>query len=139
MTPAAGLVRRMRRMTDTDREHFRRILEQKRVSIMNDLGLLEHHLAATSAESSGELIYSDHMPDLGSDAMEREKAFMFASRDGAYLNQIEEALRRISEGTYGICRVCDKPIPHPRLEAVPTTKICVGCKEATENGGARRP
>ena len=116
-------------MTDSDREHFRRILQEKRIQIMTDLGLLEPHMAATSAESSGELIYSDHMGDLGSDAMEREKAFLFASRDGVYLAQIEEALKRVENDTYGVCHVCETEIPHARLEAVPTTKICVACKE----------
>jgi len=121
---------RRRRMRTEDREYFKRMLEEKRESIMHDLGLLETHLMkATSAESSGDQIYSDHMPDLGSDAMEREKAFMFASRDGAYLGQLESALKRLDEGTYGVCRVCGVDIPRARLEAVPTTKICVSCKE----------
>ena len=96
---------------------------------MEDLGLLEElSMNETSANSSGGLIYSDHMPDMGSDAMEREKAFLFASRDGAYLAQLEDALKRIQEGTFGICRECSEKIPADRLEAVPTTTICVPCK-----------
>ena len=93
---------------------------------------------STSAESSGDLIYSDHMSDLGSASMEREKAFMFASRDGAYLEHLEEAIQRLEDGTYGICRVCGTKIPQARLEAVPTTKICVSCKEAEAQQKARR-
>ena len=117
-------------MTTEDRDFFKRMLEEKRVSIMRDLGLLEaHSMKATSAESSGDQIYSDHMPDLASDAMERDKAFMFASRDGVYLGQLEKALQRLEEGTYGVCRLCEVDIPRARLEAVPTTKICVSCKE----------
>ena len=118
-------------MTENDLEHFRALLEEKRLSIMNDLGLLEaHSMNATPADSSGDLIYSDHMPDLGSDAIEREKAFLFASRDGAYLFQLEEALQRIQDRTFGVCRACGKDIPKERMEAVPTTTICVPCKEA---------
>ena len=117
-------------MTTQDRDFFKRMLEEKRVSIMHDLGLLEtHSMNTTSAESSGDQIYSDHMPDLASDAMEREKAFMFASRDGVYLGQLEKALRRLEDGSYGVCRLCDVSIPRARLEAVPTTEICVSCKE----------
>lgn len=118
-------------MTEQDLRKFKKLLEEKRLSIVQDLGLLEaHSMHATSAESSGDLIYSDHMPELGSDAIEREKAFFFASRDGVYLSQIEEALRRVQDGTFGICRACKKKIPKERLEAVPTTTICVPCKEA---------
>lgn len=117
-------------MTDTDLDYFRRLLEEKRISITKDLGLLQSHsMKATSADSSGDLIYSDHMPDLGSDAIEREKAFLFASRDGNYLSQLEDAMKRIEDGSFGVCRACGKKIPKERMEAVPTTTICVPCKE----------
>ena len=59
--------------------------------------------------------YSDHMPELGSDSIEREKAFLFASRDGAYLTQVEDALQRIKAGTFGACRLCTKAIPRKRV------------------------
>lgn len=116
-------------MTEEELEHFRTLLAEKRLEIMRDLGVLEEHsMNETSANSSGGLIYSDHMSDLGSDAMEREKAFLFASRDGAYLAQLEKALARIKGGTFGDCRECSQEIPVGRLEAVPTTTVCVPCK-----------
>lgn len=124
-----GVLRRQR-VTRDDLDYFRRVLEVKQKSILDDLGLIEtYSMKTTSAESSGDQIYSDHMPDLGSDAMEREKAFMFASRDGAYLEQLDRALTRIQDGSYGVCRVCGVDIARARLEAVPTTRICVSCKE----------
>lgn len=117
---------------------FKVLLEEKRLSMMQDLGVLQtHSMKTTAAESSGDLIYSDHMGELGSATMEREKAFMFASRDGVYLDQIEKALTRIEKGTFGLCRVCGCDIPIARLEAVPTAKTCVPCKE-NENGQARK-
>ena len=117
-------------MTEQDLEYFKNLLETKRTSIVKDLGTLQSHsMQSTSAESSGDLTYSDHMPDLGSATMEREKAFLFAARDGAYLDQIEAALTRIQNRKFGVCRECKSPIPRARLEAVPTTQICVPCKE----------
>lgn len=122
-----------------DLEHFKRLLEEKRLSIMRDLGLLEtRSMSTTTVDASGGPVYSDHMPELGSDAIEREKAFLFASRDGAYLAQVEEALKRIQAGTFGVCRACGKPIPKERMEAVPTTTICVPCKEAEHQKQKRR-
>ena len=119
-------------------EQFKVLLKEKQMSIMQDLGLLQmHSMKTTAAESSGDLTYSDHMGELGSSTMEREKAFMFASRDGVYLDQIEKALKRIEDGTFGLCRVCGCEIPVARLEAVPTAKTCVPCKE-NENGEARK-
>ncbi len=126
-------------MEQHDRDYFKQILVDKRDEIRNDLGVLESHsMKKTSAESSGDLIYSDHMSDMGSAAMDREKAFLFASRDGAYLEQLEKAIERIDDGTYGVCRVCRTEIPKARLEAVPTTKICVSCKEAEAQQEAKR-
>ncbi len=117
-------------MTNRDLEYFRNLLETKRTSIVKDLGTLQSHsMQITSAESSGDLTYSDHMPDLGNSTMEREKAFLFAARDGAYLDQIEAALARIKKREFGTCRACATPIPRERLEAVPTTEVCVPCKE----------
>ena len=118
-------------MTDTELARYKAMLEEKRISIMRDLGMLEEHSTrATTVESASGPMYSDHMPELGSDSMEREKAFLFASRDGVYYTQLEDALRRVADGTYGVCRECGKDIPTERLEAVPTTTICVPCKEA---------
>lgn len=117
-------------MTNEDLKYFKNLLETKRTSIVKDLGTLQSHsMQITSAESSGDLTYSDHMPDLGNATMEREKAFLFAARDGAYLDQIEAALARIKNREFGMCRACETPIPRARLEAVPTTEICVPCKE----------
>ena len=126
-------------MTNQDLEYFKKLLESKRSSIVKDLGTLQSHsMQITSAESSGDLTYSDHMPDLGNSTMEREKAFLFAARDGAYLDQIDAALTRIKNDAaltriknrkFGVCRACKSPIPRARLEAVPTTEICVPCKE----------
>ena len=117
-------------MTNQDLKYFKKLLETKRSSIVKDLGTLQSHsMQITSAESSGDLTYSDHMPDLGNSTMEREKAFLFAARDGAYLDQIDAALTRIQKREFGRCRACDAPIPRARLEAVPTTEICVPCKE----------
>ena len=117
-------------MTQQDLDYFEKLLETKRTSIVKDLGTLQSHsMQITSAESSGDLTYSDHMPDLGNSTMEREKAFLFAARDGAYLDQIEAALMRIKKHKFGVCRTCKTPIPRARLEAVPTTEICVPCKE----------
>jgi DnaK suppressor protein len=67
--------------------------------------------------------------------MEREKTFLFASRDDKYLKQIEAAIERVDNGTYGICRVTGKVISKERLEAVPTTTISYEAKlKETKSG-----
>ena len=116
-------------MTHQELAYFKDLILRKRAEMLKDLGHIEQQsMNVTTSESSGGSSYSDHMPDLGSDAMEREKAFMFASRDGAYLAHLDGALERIVAGTFGICRACGGEISKERLEAVPNATMCVVCK-----------
>jgi RNA polymerase-binding protein DksA len=97
---------------------------------------LEHSIEKvknTGMEASGDTSYSLHMADQGTDAMEREKAFLFAQRDEKFLIQLENALERIKVGTFGICKSCGVKILPARLKAVPTTAICIKCKTEKES------
>ena len=76
------------------------------------MGHLENTvLKINQRDSAGDLSgYSFHMADVGTDAMEREKAFLFASAEGRTLLEINEALRRVYRGEYGVCESCGLPI-----------------------------
>ena len=117
-------------MKKEDLEYFKKLLEKKRAEVQKNIEYLRNvALDSTNQEASGDhSAYSFHMADQGTDAMEREKAFLFASRDEKYIRQIDEALERIENGTYGICRVTGKEIGKERLEAVPTTTISYEAK-----------
>ena len=117
-------------MTKKDLQNFKSILQKKREEILKNIEYLHKVvLDSTNQEASGDhSAYSFHMADQGTDAMEREKAFLFASRDEKYLKQIDSAFERIKNGTFGICRVCENESGKARLEAVPTTTICFSCK-----------
>lgn len=110
---------------------FKAILEEMKDETLETIERLRQTAYETNyRESSGDHAgYTSHMADQGTDAMEREKAFLFLSREEKFLRQIEDALQRIELGEYGICRVCGKEIDEKRLEAVPTTRICVECKQ----------
>ena len=113
-----------------DAQHFKELLLKKRMQILRDLGYIEDSAIKNSlADYTGDAsTYSYHMADQGTDAQEREKAIMFAGREGKYLAQIETALKRIEEGTYGICVVTGQPIEYARLEAIPTTTKSAAAK-----------
>jgi len=117
-------------MKKSDLKYFKELLEKKRAEVIKNIEYLRNvALDNTNQEASGDhSAYSFHMADQGTDAMEREKAFLFASRDEKYLKQINEALERIENGTYGICRVTGNEIGRERLEAVPTTTISYEAK-----------
>ena len=119
-------------MTKKELEHFKKIILEKKKEVIKNLEYLRSTvLDSTTREATGDhSAYSYHMADQGTDNMEREKAFLFAARDEKYLKQLEMALERIENGSYGVCRVCQKEIDHKRLEAVATTTICFDCKVA---------
>ncbi len=109
--------------------HFREIILQKKKEILEELeNLKESMMDVTTGEYVSEnSTYSLHM-EQGTDAMEREKTFLFASREGKFLNYLEDALKRIEKGDYGHCVDCGKLIEKERLEAVPHAQLCVQCK-----------
>lgn len=128
-------------MNKKDQEYFKKILLKKRKELLKNIEYLKDITSSsTNQEASGDhSAYSFHMADQGTDAMEREKAFLFASRDDKYLKQIEAALERIESGKYGICRVTGKDIGRERLEAVPTTTISYEAKMQESKAGRHIP
>lgn len=117
--------------------HLEKRLMEERARVMKELGYYDESFNATLQSSDGDLSsYSFHMADQGTDAMEREKAFLFASKEGRQLYQIDSALRRLYKepADFGACEVCGEPIKWERLEALPYATLCIECKEREENG-----
>ena len=119
-----------------DLKYFEEMILQKRDEIMASMQKEEETLRdGTQKESSGDLsAYSVHMPDQGSDAIAREMGFLFAAREEKFVTHLEEALSRIKDGTFGICRSCGEGISKPRLKAVPNATECIDCKSKREPG-----
>jgi RNA polymerase-binding transcription factor DksA len=89
-------------MRKRELERFEKKLLARRLELLEDMNLLKGRNAATIRDATGEHShYTYHMADLATDAMEREKAFHFASKSGRLLYHVNEALRRIKNGTYG--------------------------------------
>ena len=125
-------------------DHFRQIILDKRDEILEQLqNLREQMLDPTTGEYINENSpYSLHMAEQGTDAMEREKTYLYAQRENKFLGYLEDALKRIDNGTYGICVDCiEEPqhncptcplIPKERLEAVPHSQLCLPMKQKQE-------
>lgn len=122
-------------MNKRDLNMFERLLLEKRKQLVEELGILQERAGSTMKEGSGDLSsHSYHMADLGTDAEEREKSFLFASKSGRLLYHIDEALRRIKDNEFGNCTACGEEIGHERLKAVPHARMCIQCKEKEEQG-----
>jgi RNA polymerase-binding transcription factor DksA len=120
-----------KKLTKKQIEVLQQRLLRERDRALRSLGQFDE-LAKQSAEQndSDSYSYSDHMADLGTDAMEREKMLLFASKEGRYLYRVEEALRRLYKepDTFGLCHSCGKLIDFERLEALPHARYCIDCK-----------
>lgn len=121
--------------------HFEQRLLEEREKIVRQLAQFDESVQDTLQGSDGDLsAYSFHMADQGTDAMEREKAFLFASKEGRLLYHIDQALRRLykTPKEYGMCEECGNEIGFERLDALPHARLCIKCKEAEENVGGER-
>ena len=117
-------------MKQEDLAYFKKLLQTKQEQASSDLEEFERVSRSEVAQESSEerSAYSLHMADRGTDAMEREKNLLLAQREGNYIDYLDEALQRIEDGTFGLCRVCGGEIGRARLEAVPTATQCIACK-----------
>ncbi|MEI8312222.1 MAG: TraR/DksA C4-type zinc finger protein [Verrucomicrobiota bacterium] len=84
------------------------------------------------AEGSEASAFGMHQADAGSDAYDRDFALSLLSQEQDSLYEIDEALKRIDTGAYGVCEISGKPILHARLEALPFTRYTVECQAEIE-------
>jgi RNA polymerase-binding transcription factor DksA len=84
------------------------------------------------AEGSEASAFGMHQADAGSDAYDRDFALSLLSQEQDSLYEIDEALKRLDAGAYGVCEMSGKPIPHARLEALPFTRYTVECQAELE-------
>lgn len=117
-----------------DTGHFKKLLEAARKKIAGDLSHLEKDaLNQSQRDASGDLSgYSFHIADMATDNFDREFNLGLASNEQELLNQIDDALRKIDEGRFGICEICSKPITQKRLIAVPYARFCIKCQAEEE-------
>ena len=140
----AVAIKKIKGYSKKELDQFKVIILEKRDEILEQLqNLREQMLDPTTGEYINENSpYSLHMAEQGTDAMEREKTFLYAQRENKFLGYLEDSLKRIDNGTYGICVECiEEPqhlcptcplIPKARLDAVPHSQLCLPMKQKQE-------
>jgi DnaK suppressor protein len=117
--------------------YFEKRLHEERKRVLKELGHYDETFGNTPQGADGDLsAYSFHMADQGTDAMEREKAFLFASKEGRFLWHVNQALRRLYRvpEEFGKCLNCGGEIGFDRLDALPHARFCIECKQREEDG-----
>lgn len=115
-------------------DKFRNMINELRTEQVDELDALTEQLREmTSSENSDDnSAYSLHMAEQGTDAMEREKTFLQAQRVSDYIKKLDESIRRIQDGTFGLCRICGLRLGSERLMAVPVTQVCTVYKNTSK-------
>lgn len=118
--------------------YFRDLLLKRRAELIGDVQSLETEALRGNADS-GTSHVPLHMADVGSDTFEQDITLQLAASERKMLEEINAALGRIADGTYGICEETGKPISRSRLEAKPWARFCIEVARKRERGVAAQP
>ena len=115
-----------------DLEHFRRVLESERDRLLHAVQAVHHD--GSLLEETGDLAIGsgDHIADSATETYLREIDGGLEENAEHLLVEIDAALGRLDDGSYGLCSVCGRPIGEERLEAVPYATLCIDDKRALE-------
>jgi DnaK suppressor protein len=93
----------------------------------------DNTLKISQKDAAGDISgYSYHMADQATDTFDREFSLGLASNEREMVHELDEALNRMEEGTYGVCESCKSSIAKARLKAVPYARLCVKCQQLKE-------
>ncbi|HHT9134750.1 MAG: hypothetical protein A3C38_01545 [Planctomycetes bacterium RIFCSPHIGHO2_02_FULL_50_42] len=121
-------------MNDKELASFKKILLYAREKMAGNVNSMEGEaLKKSRQDAAGDLSNVPfHMADLGTDNYERDLMIHLIQNGEEELRSIDAALERLENNTFGICEVCDKKIPKPRLMALPFARLCLDCQKKEE-------
>jgi RNA polymerase-binding protein DksA len=120
-------------------KHFRQLLITERAKFANEIRSIAQDASKSPREASGDLSgYTVHMADMSADTYERELSMNMVSNEQEILYQIDDALKRLDDGSFGICQQCSQPITMSRLKVVPYASLCINCQRVKEQKNTKR-
>jgi len=127
-------MKKIKRYSKKDLKMFKEILTKMKEKFLGQISSVEkENLRTSQKDASGDLSgYSIHMADMATDSYDREFSLSRASGEQKIVYLIDEALKRIEDGDFGLCMSCGKLIAKNRLKAVPHAKFCVTCQGLEE-------
>jgi len=122
-------------MKESILEKLRARLLERRRQLVSDFETMSSHLSRTDDLSGDLSIMPIHMADIGSDNFEKEMSLDIIENEQEELREIDAALARMTDGSFGACAVCGKKISWPRLSALPYARLCIECQREEELEG----
>ncbi|MBU3959004.1 MAG: TraR/DksA family transcriptional regulator [Candidatus Omnitrophica bacterium] len=123
-----------RKLNKKDLEYFKKLILKRKDEILEEIRhISEDTLKKSQKDAAGDISgYSYHMADVATDTYDREFSLGLASNGQKSLYELDDALKKIEEGTFGICEECKLIISKTRLKAVPYARFCLKCQEKKE-------
>lgn len=117
-----------------DLKEFKKVVLKKKEEVLEDLRhISDDTLRKSQKEASGDISgYTYHMADVATDNYDREFSLGLASDERKALYELDDALKRIEDGSFGICDECKCLITKIRLKAVPSARLCIKCQQKKE-------
>ncbi len=113
---------------------FKKIILRKKEEILEGIKhISDDTLKKSQKDAAGDISgYTYHMADVATDTYDREFSLGLASSGREILYELDDAMKKIEEGSFGICESCHSLIAKTRLKAVPSARLCVKCQEKKE-------
>ena len=114
--------------------YYKKLILKKKDDIIDEIKhISEDTLKKSIKDASGDISgYTYHMADIATDTYDREFSLGIASNERKLIYELDDALKKIEEGNYGVCERCKGNIPKTRLKALPYARFCLKCQEASE-------
>ena len=119
-------------------KQLRQLLITERAKLAEEIKQIARDASTSPRDASGDLsAYTVHLADMAADTYDRELSMNIASSEQETLYQIDDALKRLDDGSYGVCQQCNQPIAMSRLKAVPYASMCIECQRSKEKKSKR--
>lgn len=113
---------------------YKKMIAKRKGEVLDNINHISADtLKQSQKDASGDISgYTYHMADVATDTYDREFSLGIASNERQLAYELEDALKRIEDGTYGVCEDCDELITKTRLKALPYARLCVKCQQKRE-------
>lgn len=123
-----------KKLTKKELLEFKKIISKRKEEVSKEIEhISDDTLKKSQKEASGDISgYTYHMADVATDNYDREFSLGLASNDRQVLYELDDAMKRIEDGSFGVCEDCNSIISKVRLKAVPYARLCIKCQEKRE-------
>ncbi|MFH0935334.1 MAG: TraR/DksA family transcriptional regulator [Candidatus Omnitrophota bacterium] len=123
-----------KKLSKKELSDFKKIVLKRKEEVLDEIKhISEDTLKKSQKDASGDISgYTYHMADVATDNYDREFSMGLASNERKVIYELDDALKKIEEGTFGICEGCKSLIAKNRLKAVPQARLCIKCQKNLE-------